>query len=143
MTTRSTSTFGHVALIVAHCAGMVDLVALPVWVGTLIQYYKLDPQQAGGLATLFLIGGGDPVLGYDRVWKLLRRLRALGIERIAGDIVLDASVLRLPAHDPDAFDGRGLRPYNSGPHGLLLNYNTLLLGLYPGMLLALCAAVLP
>lgn len=56
MTTRSTSTLGHVALIVAHCAGMVDLVALPVWVGTLIQHYKLDPQQAGGLVTLFLIG---------------------------------------------------------------------------------------
>ena len=81
---------------------------------------------------LFLIGGADPVLGYDRLWKLLRRVRALGIERVAGDIVLDASALRLPAHDPDAFDGRGLRPYNSGPHGLLLNYNTLLLGLYPG-----------
>lgn len=56
MSTRSTSTFGHVALIVAHCAGMVDLVALPVWVGTLIQHYQLDPQQAGGLVTLFLIG---------------------------------------------------------------------------------------
>ncbi|TNF55201.1 MAG: MFS transporter, partial [Burkholderiales bacterium] len=56
MTTRSTSTLGHLTLIVAHCAGMVDLVALPVWVGTLIQHYKLDPQQAGGLATLFLIG---------------------------------------------------------------------------------------
>ncbi|MHB1373948.1 MAG: D-alanyl-D-alanine carboxypeptidase/D-alanyl-D-alanine endopeptidase [Thauera sp.] len=81
---------------------------------------------------LYLIGGADPVLGYDRLWKMLRRLRALGIERIAGDIVLDASVLRLPPHDPGAFDGRGLRPYNSGPHGLLLNYNTLLLGLYPG-----------
>ncbi len=82
---------------------------------------------------LFLIGGGDPVLGYDRLWKLLRRLRALGIERVAGDIVLDASALTLPAHDPGAFDGRGLRPYNSGPHGLLLNYNTMLLGLYPGV----------
>jgi predicted MFS family arabinose efflux permease len=58
MNTRSTSTLGHVALIVAHCAGMVDLVALPVWVGTLIQHYKLDPQQAGGLVTLFLIGAG-------------------------------------------------------------------------------------
>lgn len=56
MNPRSTSNFGHVALIVAHCAGMVDLVALPVWVGTLIQHYKLDPQQAGGLVTLFLIG---------------------------------------------------------------------------------------
>ncbi|HAF56473.1 MAG TPA: D-alanyl-D-alanine carboxypeptidase/D-alanyl-D-alanine-endopeptidase, partial [Thauera sp.] len=81
---------------------------------------------------LHLIGGADPVLGYDRLWKLLRRVRALGIERVNGDIVLDASVLRLPPHNPDAFDGRGLRPYNSGPHGLLLNYNTLLLGLYPG-----------
>ncbi len=54
--TRTTSTLGHVALMVAHCAGMVDLVALPVWVGTLIQHHQLDPQQAGGLATLFLIG---------------------------------------------------------------------------------------
>lgn len=56
MSKRSTSTLGHVALMVAHCAGMVDLVALPVWVGTLIQYHGLDPQQAGGLATLFLLG---------------------------------------------------------------------------------------
>lgn len=44
------------ALMVAHCAGMVDLVALPVWVGVLIGGYGLDPQQAGGLATLFLLG---------------------------------------------------------------------------------------
>lgn len=51
-----THTLGHVALMVAHCAGMVDLVALPVWVGTLIQHYQFAPQQAGGLATLFLAG---------------------------------------------------------------------------------------
>jgi predicted MFS family arabinose efflux permease len=46
----------RIALMVAHCAGMVDLVALPVWVGTLITRYGLDPQQAGTLATLFLLG---------------------------------------------------------------------------------------
>ena len=88
----------------------------------------------GGLleGDLHLLGGADPMLGYDRLWKMLRRVRNLGIERVAGDIVLDASVLRLPPHDPDAFDGRGLRPYNSGPHGLLMHYNTVLLGLYPG-----------
>lgn len=47
---------GRLALMVAHCAGMVDLVGLPVWVGTLMSRYGLDPQQAGALATLFLAG---------------------------------------------------------------------------------------
>lgn len=53
---KTNSKLGRIALMVAHCAGMVDLVALPVWVGTLISKYGLDPQQAGGLATLFLAG---------------------------------------------------------------------------------------
>lgn len=56
MTTNTEGLSGRAALMVAHCAGMVDLVALPVWVGTLIAYYGFDPQQAGGLATLFLAG---------------------------------------------------------------------------------------
>lgn len=55
-TLTRTSPLGHLAIMVAHCAGMVDLVALPVWVGALIQHYQFTPQQAGGLATLFLAG---------------------------------------------------------------------------------------
>lgn len=47
---------GRIALSVAHCAGMLDLVALPVWVGTLIADYRFDAQQAGLLASLFLAG---------------------------------------------------------------------------------------
>lgn len=47
---------GRAVLIVCHCAGMVDMVALPVWVGNLVQRYGFNPQQAGGLVTLFLIG---------------------------------------------------------------------------------------
>jgi predicted MFS family arabinose efflux permease len=47
---------GRTALAIAHCAGMVDLVALPVWVGALIAQYKFDAPHAGGLATLFLAG---------------------------------------------------------------------------------------
>lgn len=53
---RIESLRGRIALMVAHCAGMVDLVSLPVWVGTLISRYALTPQQAGGLVTLFLAG---------------------------------------------------------------------------------------
>jgi len=78
-----------------------------------------------------LVGGADPVLSYERLWKLLRQVRALGVTTIGGDIVLDGSALRLPLHDPDAFDGRGLRPYNSGPYGVLLHFNTLQLFLHP------------
>lgn len=47
---------GRIALFVAHVAGMIDMVALPVWVGALISQYHLSPQKAGGLATLFLMG---------------------------------------------------------------------------------------
>lgn len=56
MATSAESKRGRAALMVAHCAGMVDLVALSVWVGTLISHYGFDPQQAGGLPTLFLLG---------------------------------------------------------------------------------------
>lgn len=51
------SRLGKFILMLAHCAGMVDLVALPVWVGTLVAHRQLDPQKAGGLVTLFLVGG--------------------------------------------------------------------------------------
>jgi predicted MFS family arabinose efflux permease len=47
---------GRIALMVTHCAGMVDLVALSIWVGALISHYGFDPQRAGGLPTLFLAG---------------------------------------------------------------------------------------
>lgn len=47
---------GLAALIVAHVAGMIDLVALPVWVGALQERFGLSLQDSGGLVTLFLLG---------------------------------------------------------------------------------------
>lgn len=68
---------GRLALMVAHCAGMVDLIALPVWVGTLVAHYRLDPQQAGGLATLFLVGAMASSLVFaPRFQRLSGRLAA-------------------------------------------------------------------
>jgi predicted MFS family arabinose efflux permease len=57
---------------IAHCAGMVDLVALSVWVGALITHYGFDPQQAGGLPTLFLAGA---VLASLALAPRIQRLR--------------------------------------------------------------------
>jgi len=53
---KTDSTRGRIGLTVAHCAGMLDTVALPIWVGTLVASYRFDPQQAGFLVTLFLGG---------------------------------------------------------------------------------------
>ncbi|MBR4876546.1 MAG: D-alanyl-D-alanine carboxypeptidase, partial [Rhodocyclaceae bacterium] len=80
--------------------------------------------QPDGLhGNLYLQGSGDPLLDIKRLTLFFNRLHQLGIERIHGDIVLDNSALALPAHDPGAFDGRPLRPYNSGPDGLLVHFN--------------------
>jgi predicted MFS family arabinose efflux permease len=73
---RTDSWTGRIALMVAHCAGMVDMVALPVWVGTLIAQYKLDPQQAGSLATLFLAGAVASSLFFAPRFNRIRGRRA-------------------------------------------------------------------
>ena len=45
----------------------------------------------------------------ERLWLLMRRVQGLGIQSIAGDIVLDRSAFDTPEADPAAFDGEGLR----------------------------------
>jgi len=47
---------GDAVLLAGHCAGMLDLVALPIWMGVLIGGFHFEPQRAGGLVTLFLAG---------------------------------------------------------------------------------------
>lgn len=57
MTGRSTEYGrGRIALLVGHCAGLVDMIRLPLWVGVLVDVYRFGPQQAGGIATVFLAG---------------------------------------------------------------------------------------
>ncbi len=47
---------GRATLMLCHFAGMVDLVALPVWVGVLAQHYGFDLEHAGMIVTAFLLG---------------------------------------------------------------------------------------
>jgi D-alanyl-D-alanine carboxypeptidase/D-alanyl-D-alanine-endopeptidase (penicillin-binding protein 4) len=71
---------------------------------------------------LILKGGGDPKLTLEKFWLLLRRLRALGLREIRGDLVLDRSYFEPAAYDPAKFDAEPLRAYNVGPDALLLNF---------------------
>jgi D-alanyl-D-alanine carboxypeptidase/D-alanyl-D-alanine-endopeptidase (penicillin-binding protein 4) len=80
---------------------------------------------------LYLRGSGDPKLGLEQFWLLLRQLRARGVKDIGGDLVLDRGAFSVPVHDPGEFDHEPLRPYNAGPDALLLNLNSVRLTLQP------------
>lgn len=47
---------GYAVLSVGHVAGMIDMVALPLWISALIKHYAFSPAQAGGVVTMFLLG---------------------------------------------------------------------------------------
>lgn len=80
---------------------------------------------------LYIKGQGDPKLVLERLWLLLRRLQGIGIQTIAGDIVLDNSAFEVPDVDPGAFDGEPLRPYNAAPDALLINYKSVVMTFTP------------
>jgi predicted MFS family arabinose efflux permease len=42
-------------LTISHCAGMIDLISLPVWIGVLVDTYHFSPRVAGQTVTLFLL----------------------------------------------------------------------------------------
>jgi len=88
---------------------------------------------SNGLLTgdLYLRGSGDPKLTYDRLWLLLRELRGRGLREIRGNLIIDRTAFAPTDHDPAAFDGKLLRPYNVGPDALLFNFATLHLTLVP------------
>ena len=80
---------------------------------------------------LYIKGQGDPKLVAERLWLLLRRLQGLGIQKIAGDIVLDQSAFAPVDFDPASFDGEPLRPYNASPEALLLNFKSVVMTFVP------------
>jgi D-alanyl-D-alanine carboxypeptidase/D-alanyl-D-alanine-endopeptidase (penicillin-binding protein 4) len=90
--------------------------------------YLDGPVRDGVLkGNLHIRGQGDPTLVVERLWLLMRRVRALGIDRIGGDIVLDRGAFALAPADPGGFDGEPLRPYNAAPDALLLNYKSVVM----------------
>ncbi|TVR50981.1 MAG: D-alanyl-D-alanine carboxypeptidase/D-alanyl-D-alanine-endopeptidase [Puniceicoccaceae bacterium] len=66
----------------------------------------MDPPDVDGTVTgdLFMVGGGDPVLGGGSIWaagstveELAERLTAAGVRRVTGDVVGDGRWFEAPA----------------------------------------------
>ena len=92
--------------------------------------WKTETYLAGNLADgtlhgdLIVKGYGDPKFTIEQWQRFMAALRAQGLAAVTGDLVLDRSHFRLPPHDPAAFDGEPLKPYNVGPDALLVNFNS-------------------
>lgn len=71
---------------------------------------------------LYLKGGGDPKLNMEKLWLLMRDLRANGVQQITGDLVLDRSYFVQPDHSAFNDDGGDKnKPFLVGPDSLLIN----------------------
>ncbi|HEX7079869.1 MAG TPA: D-alanyl-D-alanine carboxypeptidase/D-alanyl-D-alanine-endopeptidase [Gammaproteobacteria bacterium] len=87
------------------------------------EVYFLGPLDDGKLdGDLLLKGYGDPYLVLEEFWKLLRALRRIGLEEIAGDLVIDDSFFAVNEPAPGEFDGQPFRTYNVLPSALLVNF---------------------
>ena len=96
----------------------------PVWLLGEVSDGVLD-------GSLVIRGSGDPTLVLERVWLLMRQVQQRGVREIKGDIVLDSSAFEVPSADPGEFDGEPLRPYNTRPDALLLNFKSVTYGFVP------------
>ncbi len=81
---------------------------------------------------LYLRATGDPMLMLEDLWRLMRELRLRGIQQI-GDIVIDRSRFNDVSIDPQAFDGKGDRPYNASPDPLMIGFGAVRLVFTPDL----------
>ncbi len=81
---------------------------------------KLDSGILNG--NLYLKGGGDPKLNMEKLWLLMRDLRANGVRQITGDLVLDRTYFnqpQLPEFNDDGGDDN--KPFLVKPDALMIN----------------------
>ena len=82
---------------------------------------------------LVIKGYGDPKMTVENFWLALRKLRALGVREIRGDLVLDRSWFETGETDPTRFDNEPLRPYNVAPDALLVNFKSVRFQFVPNL----------
>lgn len=95
--------------------------------GFLAQSEPVDGVLQGNL---YIKGSGDPVFLSSDLWESLRRLRARGVQKINGSVVLDRTAFLQAgqteaATEAEDFDETAYRAYNAVPDALLLNHGAM------------------
>jgi len=90
--------------------------------------FYTDGDLSGGIlnGNLYLKGGGDPKLNMEKLWLLMRDLRANGVTQVTGDLILDRGFFiqpQLPEFNDDGNDEN--KPFLVKPDSLLVNLKAL------------------
>lgn len=73
---------------------------------------------------LVLVGGGDPYMTSERWWSFVQELRAAGLAKINGDVVIDNRYFASIPGTRSEFDDKPWRSYNVLPDALMVNFQT-------------------
>ncbi|WP_373046446.1 D-alanyl-D-alanine carboxypeptidase/D-alanyl-D-alanine-endopeptidase [Vulgatibacter sp.] len=95
--------------------------------------FYVDQEPVGGVVqgNLYVRGKGDPSLDTERLYRIVRQLRLLGLLEVKGSIVVDDTWF-----DPQ-YDGPGWeqddsdRPYMAGAGAVSLNFNAVAVHVHP------------
>jgi D-alanyl-D-alanine carboxypeptidase/D-alanyl-D-alanine-endopeptidase (penicillin-binding protein 4) len=89
------------------------------------------PDANGGVATLYVKGGGDPAVNSEDWWRLAADLRNKGLRSVSGDLVLDDTALDDVRWHPKV-RGRSSRAYHAPVGALTANYGSFAVTVTPG-----------
>jgi D-alanyl-D-alanine carboxypeptidase/D-alanyl-D-alanine-endopeptidase (penicillin-binding protein 4) len=91
------------------------------------------PDAGGTLrGSLYVRGAGDPALDAERLWAAVRELAALGVKRVAGDVVVDETFFESPGWPASWPDSLRPSPYNAPQGALSLSWDATEIVVLPG-----------
>ncbi|MGB1700938.1 MAG: D-alanyl-D-alanine carboxypeptidase/D-alanyl-D-alanine endopeptidase, partial [Nannocystaceae bacterium] len=81
---------------------------------------------------LYLVGGGDPSLLTGDLYELASRLRAIGVKRITGGVVVDSGLFGADLSPPGYEQKQEFAAYRAPIGATSVNFNTIELRVLPG-----------
>ena len=86
------------------------------------QFYRSGRIKKGVLyGDLIVKGFGDPTLDWEDVEEIAAQIRAKGIRKITGNIVIDRSYFKVGTQNSSHFDQHPHSPYNAMPDAMMFN----------------------
>lgn len=104
----------------------------PTWRFETVVRAPAPPDQQGNVDQLCLVGGGDPALTSEQIWRLAADLRSRGVRRVRGGILVDDSLFADGFWHP-AWGEVSRRAYHAPVGALNVNYGSFVVHVIPSL----------